>query len=319
MPAEPVLVTGAEGFVGGLLLPYLRAAFPEREILGTSRVPAGALLALDVTDRAAMRACIARVRPSICIHLAGISAIAAARADPDLAWAVNLHGTLGLADAILAEAPACRLVFASTAEVYGASFASGRPLDEQAPLAPQNLYAAAKAAADLALGALAGEGLRAIRLRLFNHTGPGQAETFVVPAFAGQIARIEAGRAPPVLRTGALEPKRDFLDARDVCAAYAAVVARDAALPANFALNIASGAPVRIGVILEKLLALARVDITVARDPARLRRAEIAVAAGDAGLARRLLGWAPNIALEDTLQAVLEAARRREAKLLIRD
>ena len=72
---------------------------------------------------------------------------------------------------------------------------------------------------------MAGEGLRVLRMRPFNHTGPGQSDAFVVPAFARQVARIAAGLQPPVLQVGALDPQRDFLDVRDVCAAYAAGLA----------------------------------------------------------------------------------------------
>jgi GDP-4-dehydro-6-deoxy-D-mannose reductase len=89
------------------------------------------------------------------------------------------------------------MLFVSSAEVYGASFRAGRPLDETAPLSPMNLYAATKAAAEMALVALIPRGLDLVRLRPFNHTGPGQSEAFVIPAFAGQIARIEAGRQKP--------------------------------------------------------------------------------------------------------------------------
>jgi GDP-4-dehydro-6-deoxy-D-mannose reductase len=296
-----ILVTGAAGFVGQCLLPVLRAAFPGTEIQGTG--------GLDVTDRAAVFALVQEARPEVCLHLAGIAAIGQALADQPRAWAVNLHGALNLADAILAHAPECRLIFISSAEVYGGSFKAGVPLDESAALAPLNLYAATKAAAELALGAMTGSGLRLLRLRPFNHTGPGQAEAFVVPAFAGQIARIEAGLAPPVIAVGALRPARDFMDVRDVCAAYAACVLRADELPDNAVLNIASGRGVMIGDILSLLLDQARVKIDVAEDPARLRAVEIERAVGDAGLAERFLGWRPRVPLEQTLAEVLAAAR----------
>jgi GDP-4-dehydro-6-deoxy-D-mannose reductase len=301
MNPSKILVTGADGFVGRFLLPVLRADFPGAEIQGTGR--------LDITDRAAVFAAVAAARPEVCVHLAGIAAIGQALADPARTWAVNLHGALNLAEAILAHAPDCRMIFISSAEVYGGSFRAGVALDERAALAPMNLYAATKAAAELALGAMAGNGLRLLRLRPFNHTGPGQAEAFVVPAFAGQIARIEAGLAPPVIKVGALRPARDFMDVRDVCAAYAACVRPVGELPENAVLNIASGRAVKIGDILRMLLDQARVKIDVAEDPARLRAVEIERAVGDAGLAERLLGWRPRIALEETLAGVLAAAR----------
>ncbi len=310
MSLRRILITGAGGFVGSHVLPALTAAFPMATLFATGL---DAPARLDITDRQEVDGFFAGNQPDACLHLAGISAIGAAKADPDRAWAVNLHGSLNIAHAILAHAPQCRMIFVSTAEAYGASFKAGIALDEDAPLAPMNLYAATKAAADIALGALASEGLRLLRLRPFNHTGPGQLPNFVVPAFASQIARIEAGLAPPELLTGALTPERDFLDIRDVCTAYQAAIARFDELPANSILNIASGRPVPIGQVLQRLLALSTRPITAREDAARLRPVEIGRAAGDAALAQRLLGWAPRWTLDETLAGVL-AYWRAEVK-----
>lgn len=299
-----ILVTGARGFVGRHLLPALRDAFPGAAIL----IPG-----FDVTDRAAVTAAVAAARPEACVHLAAVAAIPAARRDPDRAWTVNLHGTLNLARALLDGAPDCTLLFPGSADAYGATFRSGFPLDEDAPLAPLNAYGATKAAAELALGAMVGDGLRVIRLRPFNHTGPGQTPDFVVPAFARQVARIAAGQQAPVLRVGALDPLRDFLDVRDICAAYAACLARAEALPAGTVLNLASGTPRRVGDVLHGLLDLAGIRAEVETDPSRLRAAEIPTATGDTGRARALLGWAPAIAWDDTLRAVLADWRERVA------
>jgi GDP-4-dehydro-6-deoxy-D-mannose reductase len=308
------LVTGAGGFVGRHLTPALQAAFPAAKVIGTSQDP-DASETLDISDREQVRECVTRLQPDICIHLAGISAIGHARANPRRAWEVNLHGTLNIADAILAAAPHCRLIFISSAECYGGSFKPGLPLAETAPLAPMNLYAATKAATELALGAMASEGLRLLRLRPFNHTGPGQTEDFVAPAFAGQIARIEAGLAPPEISVGALDPERDFLDIRDVCGAYVASVIKIDEFANNHIINIASGKAVKIGFILDTLLARAKCKISIRQDPSRMRPVEISRAIGDAGLAAEILNWRPQFKLEETLDTVLNFARARTATM----
>ena len=300
--ARRILVTGASGFVGSHLMPMLTACMPDAEI-----VPG----AFDVTNVEAVRTAMTEVLPDICIHLAAIAAIGDAQADPAAAWRVNLHGTLRLARSLLAAAPRCVLVFASTADAYGASFRSGQPATEATPLAPMNTYAATKAAADLALGAMAGEGLRVVRLRPFNHTGPGQSGSYVVPAFARQVARIGAGLQPPVLRVGALDARRDFLDVRDVCRAYAACAARAHEMPGGTILNLASGLSRRVGDVLDDLLAVAGVQAEITVDPDRLRPSDIPVAAGDASAARAALGWTPQIAWRDTLADVVDYWRNR--------
>jgi len=302
----PILVTGASGFVAGHLIPRLAARFPGRELVlcGLGEVM------LDIADAAAVDALVSRVRPGACIHLAAISAVPVARREPDLAWQVNLHGSLALGRAIRAHAPDCALLYISSAEIYGHSFKSGTPLDEHAAAAPMNTYAATKAAADLALGAMAGEGLRVIRLRPFNHTGPGQSADFVVPAFARQIVRIEAGLQPPELNVGALDPQRDFLDVRDVCDAYVACLAAADSLAPGSIFNIASGVPRRIGDILEALLALAGVQAAIAPSATLLRPSEIPIACGNAARAYEAFGWQPRISFAETLRDILLACRK---------
>jgi len=292
-----ILVTGATGFVGRHLLPVLVRHFPGAAVLTPW---------FDVTDAGATAAAIGEAAPDAVVHLAAIAAVPAAQRDADLAWRVNLQGTLTLARALRATVPNASLLWVGSADAYGASFCAGQPLNEAAPLAPLNTYAATKAAADLALGALALEGLRVVRARPFNHTGPGQSATFAVAAFARQLARIAAGLQPPVLDVGRLDTRRDFLDVRDVCAAYAAIVQRADTLLPGTVLNIASGTPRQIGDILTWLVDRAGLRVEVRTDATRTRTTDIPMALGDAGLARATLGWAPSIVWEQTLADVFD-------------
>jgi GDP-4-dehydro-6-deoxy-D-mannose reductase len=290
-----ILITGAHGFVGSHLRTALARTYPGASVI------AGAA---DLRDMAAVAAMVAAAAPDSCVHLAALSAVSQVSADYETAWAVNLHGTLHLARALRASTPACRLIFASSAEVYGGSFNSGRPLDESAPLSPNTDYGATKAAADLALGAMAHEGLDVVRLRLFNHTGPGQSSAFVVSAFARQLAAIQLGQQAPLMNVGALDNARDFLDVRDVCAAYIAALTSDSLVPGTV-LNIASGIVRRIGDVLDELRTIAGLDVPVHIDQARLRPSDIPFACGDASCARRLLNWSPTIPWHQTLADLL--------------
>ncbi len=306
MTTDPgtILVTGASGFVGRHLLPALVQAFPSTR-LATPR--------LNIQHASEVEDAVRTIAPDVCIHLAAVSAITAAGQAPDHAWAVNFRGTMNLAWALSWHAPACQMLFVSSADAYGASFKSGQPIDEITPLAPMNVYGHTKAAADFALGGMAAQGLRVVRLRAFNHTGPGQAPDFAVPAFARQIARIAAGRQPPVLEVGNLDTWRDFLDVRDVCAAYIASIARRDHLTPGTILNIASGQPRRIGDVLADLADLAGVTIRIEVDATRVRPTDIRMACGNPAQAHAQLAWSPAIPWARTLRDVLDDWRYRTA------
>jgi GDP-4-dehydro-6-deoxy-D-mannose reductase len=312
-----LIVTGAHGFAGSHVAASVRRVCgQDTDILLTSRHGAAAvgIEALDILDEAALAAALGRHRATHVLNLAGVAAPAAAAHDPDLAWQVHLQGVRCLARAIRHAVPGAVLVNAGTGLVYGGSFASGRPLSETALVEPLDEYGASKAAGDLALGVAARAGLRCLRMRPFNHSGPGQSEDFAVPAFAAQIARIEAGSAEGVLRVGNLDAARDFVDVRDVCDAYALALLKAREIEPGTVLNVASGVPRRMGDLLEELLALSAAPIRVEPDPARMRPSDFAVVAGDPGRAAALLDWSPRIPFKQTLSDVLDDWRARVAR-----
>ncbi len=277
-------------------MPALTSAFPTATIDGQF---------FDLRDETSVTTAVAHARPDACIHLAGVASVTRARSAPEVAWEINLHGTLRLARALLRVRPACRLLYISSAEVYGRSFRVGDAVDESALPAPMSTYAATKAATEMALDAMLGDGLRVLRLRPFNHTGPGQSDDYVVSAFARQLARIRRGQQPPVMEVGNLSPRRDFLDVRDVCRAYVLCLRKFDTIEPGSVLNIASGKPRTVRSVLETLIALADVHPRVEEATARKRATDIACACGDAARATALLGWRPEIEWETTLRDVL--------------
>ncbi len=309
-----ILVTGAGGFVGLHLVASLSKRFPEAEVIGADRKH-GKLsrwnIRHDVRDARAVERAIAEFAPDRVVHLAAISQGQDAQEAVRATFDVNLGGTINVAEAMRRHVPDAQLLFVSTGDVYGGSFLTARsPLDEHAAVDPMNAYAASKAAAELFIAQMARHGLRAIRLRPFNHTGPGQSDRFAVASFVAQIVNIERGLKDPVLRVGNLDAKRDFLDVRDVVSAYVKAMEAEN-LNDGAVLNIASGEARPIGDVLESLLKKAKVAVRVMIDPARLRVVDIPSAAGDARLARALLDWAPTIPFEQTLADMLEARRAK--------
>lgn len=307
-----ILVTGASGFVGR----WLRRELEERQlqpgidlvVLTANDLAAASLNATDISDKRQATALIQASQPTAIIHLAAIAAPGDARKVPERAWDVNFRGTMNLAYAAMELVPNTRFIFAGSSEAYGASFIEGGgiPIGEDAALKPMSVYGATKAAADIMLGQLAYEGLKAIRFRPFNHTGPGQTDAYVVPAFARQIADILADVSAPRISVGNLSAYRDFLDVRDVVRAYAdAALNEVTAETFGKAFNLASGHSTQIQTILDVFLEIADVPVEVIIDPTRLRPSDIPVAAGNSDAAYHAFGWKPEIALKNTLKDVL--------------
>lgn len=312
-----LLITGADGFVGRhVLRAVLFDLAHSFEVKATARISRhdaqlGWFDKLDITDLASVEASIAEFAPTHVLHLAGVTATSRAGMDARAIWDINHSGTLNVASTILRLAPECCLIFVGSGLVYGDSAKTLDILTEATLLAPNNVYSATKASSDLALGAMVSEGLKVIRLRPFNHTGIGQTEDFVVPSFAAQIARAEAGLQPAVIRVGNLNAERDFLDINDVVSAYVAAIKRSGDLPAGQILNIASGRPQRVYDILRNLVAMSSRPIEIETDLDRLRPSDTPRFVGDPTLAAQLLGWHPQRSFATTLSEVLDYWRQR--------
>jgi GDP-4-dehydro-6-deoxy-D-mannose reductase len=295
------LVTGARGFVGPHLVAALRrdgAAVGEYN---------GSLGDLDAIRRA-----LEAFGPTVVFHLAAQTFVPDALRTPLETYDANVLGTARLAQAVREHtgAPPPRIVFASSAEVYGVRHAGEYPLRETLGLRPANPYGASKAAAEaILLGEAGGFGTDVVIARAFNHIGPGQREHFVVASLAAQLARI-AGGGSPQLFVGNLTAARDFLDVRDVVEAYLAL-ARDGERGQIY--NVCSGHAVTIRDVLRELIIIARVPVEVREDPARMRGVEIPLSVGDPAKLRDRTGWMPQIPLVRSLRDAYDAARDKLA------
>jgi GDP-4-dehydro-6-deoxy-D-mannose reductase len=306
-----ILLTGGTGFVGRYLAPALLKSFPGCE--GVIVSPKGSAAQIegwcceqaDITDESAAEALIGRYRADAILHLAAQASAGQSVGAAELTWRVNYGGSFALARAAARHVPGCLFFFASSADVYGKSFSLG-PASEETPPAPVNAYAASKLAAELMLRDVLPASCRLIVARAFNHSGPGQDERFVLPAFAAQIARIESGLCEPVLRSGNLEAERDFLHVADVVEAYVGLLAQAQSLPERSLFNVASGKVHRIGDLLEMLRGLARTHFEVKLDPKRARPSDIPRAQGDAARILNTTGWKPTRQVAQLLSELVE-------------
>lgn len=307
-----VLVTGLGGFVGRWLLPALAArghAVTGTRLPGEPDPPLAGVLAwrpLELADAATVRRALEPC-PEAVIHLAAVASGAEARLDPPRALEVNGAGTGRLAEALGAHREAGTgdplLLLVSTAEVYGAGNGSGlrRETDPVRPISP---YAASKVAAEAAALEAAGRtGLRVVIARPFPHTGPGQMDRYVIPAFARRL--LVARRAGETrVATGNLEPVRDYLDVRDVVAAYVGLLEQG---HAGEIYNVASGAGWSLREVFQRLARLIGVPAEPVPDPALVRSEDLMHLVGDASRLRARTGWAPRIPFDQTLQDVVNA------------
>jgi GDP-4-dehydro-6-deoxy-D-mannose reductase len=256
----------------------------------------------DVADEAGISRSLAEARPDLVFHLAaetGGSEAAMLR--------TTVLGTVNLVQAAAALASVPKVLVAGSSAVYGRPDMPAMPIDERQEMRPVSSYGLSKATQDALAGKLGAMlGVDVIRARAFNQTGPRESARFVAASVARQIAEIEAGRAPPVISVGRTDTKRDFSDVRDMARGYLLALTRG---KAGEIYNLASGRAVAIEEIVQSLLGMAKAEIMVEQDEARMRPSDIECQIGDAGKARAELGWTPEIELEQTLRDLLEHMR----------
>lgn len=295
------LVTGANGFVGTWLTGYL--ADQGDEVVGIDHE-------INVTDAGAVRDAVVAVAPEAVYHLAALAHVGDSWGDPGAVLQVNAVGTLNILEAARACATVPRVLLTSSAEVYGAVAQEMLPVSESTPLAPVTPYAASKVAAEyLGIQAHLAYGLPVVRVRPFNHIGPGQSVGFVVSALAARIAeaaRVGASTIP----VGNLAARRDLTDVRDIVRAYRLLVVSG---EPGEVYNVCSGRDVAIAEVAERLLRLAGAALTLVPDAELMRPVDVPVVRGDPGKLRAATGWEPEFDLDTTLRDVLDQWRERVA------
>lgn len=311
-----VLVTGADGFAGRFLLRHLLGA--GHAVVGAVRPGSDAArgwltgdeyrqvtwVDLELANAASMQALFVSP-PDAVVHLAAVASGSEARRDPGHAWVINAAGTARLLEAAASSRKDGRgdplVLVVSSGEVYGPGTG---PRPESAPMVPVSPYAASKAGSELAAAEVARRtGLRVIVARPFQHTGPGQSDRYVVPAFARRLrqARLRGERNVPV---GNLAPVRDISDVRDVVVAYSALLSRGT--PGE-TYNVCRGEGLSLLELFGKLSEVVGVDAVPVADPSLARSSDIPDLVGDNSRLRAATGWSPTLSLDQTLNDVVHA------------
>jgi len=297
------LITGGAGFVGRHLITHLEGLGDEVLAVDRGTGP-------DLLDGDGWSDLVGRERPDAVYHLAGLSDVGGSWSIPRDTFRVNAEGTLVVLQACIS-AGVERVLAVSSADVYGRVTLGELPLTEDSPLRPVTPYAASKIAADyLALQAHLGYGSAVMRVRAFNHLGPGQTNRFVAPALAERIAlnELEGGEEVPV---GNLTPRRDFTDVRDVVRAYRLLVEHG---EPGEAYNVCSGHDIAIAELADRLVAKSRAPMRLEGDASLQRTVDVPVLRGDYTRLNKATGWEPEIDLDQTLTDLLEEWRERHRR-----
>lgn len=311
------LITGAGGFVGRHLAEHLLNT-SDTEVFGTTWLPPGDYdhlpsdadyRRINLTDDEAILSTLREIHPDVIYHLAAQSFVPESFDSPWETLSNNIQSQLNIILAMIRLDLDARLLVVGTGEVYGPVSPEDVPIDENQPLRPPSPYSVSKVAQDmLGLQYFLSHDVAAVRVRPFNQIGPGQSKRFVAPAFASQVAAIEAGLQEPVVYVGNLEARRDFTDVRDMVRAYRMIM--DAGEP-GAVYNVGSGQAHSIQELLDILLNLSDAAITVRPDPSRMRPVEVPIIVCDPTRIRATTGWRPEFSFEQTLQDVLDDWRMR--------
>jgi GDP-4-dehydro-6-deoxy-D-mannose reductase len=315
------LITGFGGFAGFHLAEHLLestdwqlwgTAYFEAELSGRPERPIEARI-IDLRQPDAVLDLVIECRPDYVFHLAGQAFVPEAWSDPWSTFDTNVRMQLNVLEALARlqteVGTASRLVTITSNEVYGRVPEERQPVDEANPIRPLNPYASSKAAQDILAGQYCrSHDLDVIRIRPFNHIGPGQDRRFVAADFARQVAAIEIGAHPPVIKVGDLSAERDFSDVRDMVRGYYLAALHGGK---GEVYNLGSGTSHPVREILDHYVARSPATITVEVDPDRLRPTDVSRTACNYAKARRELGWSPEMPFEQTLDDVLEDWRRR--------
>jgi GDP-4-dehydro-6-deoxy-D-mannose reductase len=314
------LITGGSGFVGQWLVRALvergwsvtaasMSAAPEVGLLSASERDAVQWLSADVRVAADVRRAVEASTPEFVFHLAGVSYVPDAREAPELAYEVNMLGAVRL----LSELNRCRragvldpvVLVVGSATQYGRHELAEMPLTEAAAQRPADVYGASKAAQEVAaLQFFRSEGLRVICTRSFNHSGPGHAAHFLLPALIQRVLALR-GQSSAELRLGNQDSVRDYLHVADVVNAYLLLVERG--VPGDV-YNVCSENGVSVRELAASVLQRAGVTADITTDAALVRGVDIPALVGSSAKLQQTTGWRPTRTRTDIIDDLIHAA-----------
>ncbi len=312
------LITGITGFVGSHLAELLLSK--GYEVFGITRWRSDTeniahikdkinFIEADLLDAHSMNRALISCMPNKIFHLAAQSFVPTSWTAPANTMEINAVGQINLFEA--ARKANCDPVIqiACSSEEYGMVHPDETPIKETNPLRPLSPYGVSKVTQDyLGYQYFKSYGLKVVRTRGFNHTGPRRGEVFICSDFAKQIVEIEKGLKQPIMSVGNLEAIRDFTDVRDMVKGYLTAVEKG--IPGEV-YNVCSGKGYKMKEMLDMLLRLTDKQIEVRQDPKRMRPSDVPLLVGDNTKFINQTGWKPEIPFEKTLKDIMDYWRNK--------
>ena len=314
------LVTGGTGFVGQWLARALLAEGSRVTALGLHS-PGAAILTPDehtsvqwrhgdVRDVATLGAALDDAVPDVIFHLAGVSFIPDAREAPTATYDVNVLGAVRLLTEVARRRAAGAadpvVLIIGSATQYGRHDVAEMPLTEQAEQRPLDVYAASKAAQEIAsLQLNRAEGVRVICTRSFNHSGAGHPDHFLLPALVRRVLALRDAKSPE-LRLGN-DSIRDYLHVVDVVHAYLLLARKG---EAGEVYNVCSGDGVSVRQLATEVLMRVGATAEISTDPALVRGVDVPVLVGSPAKLKSATGWQPTHTRADIIDDLIHAATR---------
>ena len=316
-----VLITGVSGFTGSHLLDLFVSRKPAYELYGIVRersslekirhnVDSIKLLNCDLVNMGTVLNVVKQVEPDYIYHLAGESSVKLSWGGPLSIVNNNIIATLNILEALrAANCSETKILLVCSSEEYGVVSEEDIPIKETAPLQPVSPYGVSKAAIDMfGFQYYCSYGIKAIRVRSFNHTGPRREEIYALSNFAKQIAEVEKGVREPKIYVGNLDAIRDYSDVRDVVRGYELAI--DHCEPGDV-YNLCSSKGCKIGDLLGIMIQLSNCSIKIVQDQERMRPIDLPIIVGDNSKFMKIAPWKPRIAIKRTLQDLLDYWRKQ--------
>ncbi len=315
------LITGITGFVGSHLAEYILKEHPSVEIYGIRRWRSRTeniehlldriqVIECNLVDASSVKTLIGDVKPDKIFHLAAQSFVPSSWNAPAESLTTNILSQLNIFEALRElKLQDCWIQIACSSEEYGMVYPDEIPILETNPLRPLSPYAVSKVGQDyLAYQYYMSYGIKAVRTRGFNHTGPRRGEVFVCSNFSKQAVEIEFKKRPPVIHVGNLDAKRDFTDVRDMVRAY--WMSLESCEPGEV-YNICAGTAISIKDLLKMVISGTGAKIEIKQDPSRLRPSDVPLLLGDYSKFNKATGWRPTIPFSKTLADIMDYWRER--------